>query len=227
MQTRLLTVLDENPFRRLGSNKDIYSDFRLVAATNRNLKAAVAQGMFREDLFFRIEVLDIHIPPLRERLEDFEWLVQLALTKIQKSTNSKVTHATQAAIEKLQQYAWPGNVRELINVIQRSAIFSESTVLDAESIELPEAEEYVEIGSSFLELGAVSETEMPISIAPKNFQGHSLKSVLAEVEKDILRQTLDLFGGDVVATANALKLSHPSVYQKARKYGLPTMKKRR
>ena len=139
IQVKLLRVLPEREFERLGSNTTRHIDVRLVAATNQDLRAALEQGTFREDLYYRLNVVPINIPPLRERKQDIPFLANHFLTKLAPDTGSQVESITDAAMEKLLAYHWPGNVRELENVIERSLVMAGGKQLDLGDIKLESA----------------------------------------------------------------------------------------
>ena len=136
IQVKLLRVLQEREFERLGSNKTTHIDVRVIAATNRDLRAALEDGTFREDLYYRLNVVPLEIPPLRERTDDIPYLAHHFVEKLSGETGGRVTSITEAAIGKLMQYTWPGNVRELENVIERSMVMSMGEKLDAADIRL-------------------------------------------------------------------------------------------
>jgi DNA-binding NtrC family response regulator len=136
IQVKLLRVLQEREFERLGSNKTQHIDVRVVAATNRDLRAALEDGTFREDLYYRLNVVPIEIPPLRERKEDIPYLSRHFVEKLGPEMGGRVNGITDAAIDKLMQYAWPGNVRELENVVERSMVMALKDRLDADDIRL-------------------------------------------------------------------------------------------
>jgi DNA-binding NtrC family response regulator len=139
IQVKLLRVLQEREFERLGSNTTRHIDIRLVAATNQDLRAALEQGTFREDLYYRLNVVPINIPPLRERKQDIPFLANHFIRKLVPDTGSRVEAITDAAMEKLISYHWPGNVRELENVIERSLVMAPGTQLDAGDVKLEAA----------------------------------------------------------------------------------------
>src|SRR5437588_4689393 len=139
IQVKLLRVLQEREFERLGSNVTRHIDVRVVAATNQDLRAALEQGTFREDLYYRLNVVPLNIPPLRERKQDIPFLANHFLKKLAPDTGRAVEAITDAAIEKLIGYHWPGNVRELENVIERSLVMATSNHLDAADIKLESA----------------------------------------------------------------------------------------
>jgi transcriptional regulator with PAS, ATPase and Fis domain len=136
IQVKLLRILQEREFERLGSNKTRHIDVRVLAATNVDLRAALEQGTFREDLYYRLNVLPINIPPLRDRKEDIPFLAQHFVKKLRKDLGSTVESISDAAIQRLLEYHWPGNVRELENVIERSMVLASSPVLAAADIKL-------------------------------------------------------------------------------------------
>jgi DNA-binding NtrC family response regulator len=125
-----LRVLQERTFERLGSNKTISVDIRLICATNRNLAEMVQQGKFREDLFYRLNVVQLHLPPLRERRDDIPLLAQQFLQKFAGQFKKKARRFSQDAMQALEEHNWPGNVRELENVVQRAVVLSEDQTVD-------------------------------------------------------------------------------------------------
>src|SRR5580700_3936760 len=136
IQVKLLRILQEREFERLGSNVTRHIDVRVIAATNRDLRAALEDGTFREDLYYRLNVVPLNIPPLRERKVDIPFLAQHFVTKLGPDTGNRVDSITDAAIAKLMAYHWPGNVRELENIIERSLVMCSGTQLDAADIKL-------------------------------------------------------------------------------------------
>jgi DNA-binding NtrC family response regulator len=139
IQVKLLRVLQEREFERLGSNVTRRIDVRVIAATNQDLRAALEQGTFREDLYYRLNVVPLNIPPLRERKQDIPFLANHFVKKLAPDTGSRVESLTDAAIQKLMEYHWPGNVRELENVIERSLVMCTGDKLDAADIKLEAA----------------------------------------------------------------------------------------
>lgn len=136
IQVKLLRILQEREFERLGSNKTQHIDVRVIAATNQDLRRALEQGTFREDLYYRLNVVPLEIPPLRARKVDIPYLARHFVTKLAPESGTKVTSITEAAIDKLMQYDWPGNVRELENVIERSLVMATGEKLDTSDIRL-------------------------------------------------------------------------------------------
>jgi len=136
VQVKLLRILQEREFERLGSNKTRHIDVRVLAATNVDLRAALEQGTFREDLYYRLNVLPINIPPLRERKEDIPFLAEHFVKKLRKDLGTSAQSISEGAIHRLLEYHWPGNVRELENVIERSMVLATGPVLEAGDIRL-------------------------------------------------------------------------------------------
>src|SRR5207245_2565810 len=136
IQVKLLRILQEREFERLGSNKTRHIDVRVLAATNVDLRAALEQGTFREDLYYRLNVLPMNIPALRERKEDIPFLANHFVKKHRKDLGSSVESMSEAAIQRLMEYHWPGNVRELENVIERSMVLASGNVLEADDVRM-------------------------------------------------------------------------------------------
>ena len=130
LQPKLLRVLQERKFERLGGNATVDVNIRLICATNRNLSEMVQQGKFRDDLYYRLNVVQLHLPPLRERREDIPLLVQYFLETCAHQFNKKAKRFSPAAMHALEEYEWPGNVRELLNAVQRAVVLSEGPTVD-------------------------------------------------------------------------------------------------
>ena len=139
IQVKLLRILQEREFERLGSNVTRHTDVRVIAATNQDLRAALEQGTFREDLYYRLNVVPLNIPPLRERQQDIPFLANHFIRKLAADSGSAVESITDAAMERLMAYHWPGNVRELENVIERSLVVCRGSQLDAGDVRLESA----------------------------------------------------------------------------------------
>ncbi|GAB6097038.1 acetoacetate metabolism transcriptional regulator AtoC [Desulfatiferula olefinivorans] len=144
LQAKLLRVLEERTFERLGGSKTVYADVRLIAATNRNLEKMVEEGSFREDLYYRINVLSIDVPPLRNRIEDIEPLSMLLLAKALRTVNKRIDGFSPEVIDCFKRYSWPGNIRQLDNTIQRAVMLEESRIIRRENILTPEPLKAVE-----------------------------------------------------------------------------------
>jgi transcriptional regulator with GAF, ATPase, and Fis domain len=194
-QIALLRVLQEREFERVGSNQSIAVDVRILAATNRDLRAAVAAGTFREDLYYRLNVFPIHMPSLRERSDDIPMLVEYLVQRYAKKAGKHITNVGRKTLELLQAYHWPGNVRELQNVIERAVILSDGdtffvdeTWFKNESLrEFPAA---VPHDRRFLRLDDKQEKQM-IESALANSEGRISGPTGAAATLGIPRQTLE------------------------------------
>ena len=138
LQAKLLRAIEQKSFERLGSNKTIQADTRIIAATNRDIEALVRTGKFREDLYYRINVLRIHMPPLRERLECIEPLAHYLLRKLSRSVKKRIDSFAPDVIERFRHYPWPGNIRQLSNTIERAILLEDDREIRQESISLPD-----------------------------------------------------------------------------------------
>jgi len=141
LQAKLLRAIEDKAFERLGGNKTIHSDTRIIAATNRDIEALVREGLFREDLYYRINVLRIHLPPLRERIACIEPLADYLLEKLGRSVKKKIQSFDPEVLDMFRHYPWPGNIRQLSNTIERAILLEDQTVICKNSVSLPEIEE--------------------------------------------------------------------------------------
>jgi sigma-54 dependent transcriptional regulator, flagellar regulatory protein len=223
MQVKLLRVLQERTFERVGSNKSIEADVRIIAATHRDLEEAITDGKFREDLFYRLNVFPIEMPPLRDRVEDVPLLVNELIRRIEHEKRGSV-RLTQGAILALCQYNWPGNVRELANLVERMAILYPFGVVDIG--DLPEKFQTDTIAP---ETARLSE-EILTSAQPMQYQleaeprlprgGLDLKEHLSNLEVGFIKQALDDANGVVAQAAKRLGMRRTTLVEKLRKYGL-------
>jgi formate hydrogenlyase transcriptional activator len=196
-QPALLRVLQEREFERVGSSKPIAVDVRVLAATNRDLKAAVTRGAFREDLFYRLNVFPIEIPPLRERVDDIPLLVEYLLARYAKKAGKRIRHIRKKTLELLQAYDWPGNIRELQNVIERAVILCDGETFSVEDTWLKG--ESSQSGPTVSNAGALTEPENVLAQQEKKIieaalaasEGRISGPVGAAARLGIPRQTLD------------------------------------
>ncbi len=218
MQVKLLRVLQERCFERVGSNRTIYCDVRVIAATHRNLEEEIVAGRFREDLYYRLNVFPIEVPPLRERREDIPALVADLIARIENEKRGSV-RLTAAALEALKRYDWPGNVRELANLIERLAVLYPYGVVDV--CDLPE-KILRQIGRAELAGGDLtSQLEVPSAETvklPKS--GLDLREHLSNLEKELIRQALEESQGVVAHAAQRLGMRRTTLVEKLKKYGL-------
>jgi len=206
MQAKLLRVLQERTIRRVGGLKDIPIDVRVIAATNRNLQEKIAGGSFREDLFYRINVFPIHIPPLRERVNDIPVLAAYFLDSFSRSFGRDFREVDPAAADRMKQYAWPGNIRELRNVIERICIMNQGPAL------LPGHLPQEILGT--VTSGTSTVGQIPIS------SGEGLEEAVMQFEKTLISQALEKSRGNVLKTAIMLKIPRGTLRYKMDKYGL-------
>ena len=197
MQLKLLHAVQEKEVRPVGSNRAVRIDARFICATNRNLRQCVAEGSFRKDLYYRLAVIPVTLPPLRERADDIPLLAQYFMARFADKNNKKIKGFTPGAMDRLVRYAWPGNVRELENVIERASI---------------------------LLLGEhISERELPERFAPA--RGDALTDALTtdcptleDVERAVILKTLKRFGGNKTEAAKALGITRKTLHAKLSKY---------
>jgi two-component system response regulator AtoC len=202
LQVKLLRVLQEEEIRPVGESKSREVDVRVLAATARDLPREVAEGRFREDLFYRLDVLRVAVPPLRERREDIPLLVDHFLAQCRKSLGKSVRAVADDALAKLVSYAWPGNVRELENVIERAVILADDDRITLR--ELPES--------------VTTQSREPASPAdPRDF---SLAAARRRFESDWIRRALDASGQNRTHAARLLGISHRALLYKLKEYGI-------
>ena len=196
LQAKFLRVLEEEKLRRLGGKSEISVDVRVVCATNRDLKRMIKEGKFREDLYFRLNVFHVQLPPLKERREDIPLLVQHFIDKFNGEAGRKVQGATQEALEVLTSYAWPGNIRELRNTVERAVILCDGDLIDLEHLPPDMAGTVPEAATLKVSMG------MP----------------LREVEKEYILSSLRRNGGNKARTAELLGISEKTLYNKLNRY---------
>jgi two-component system response regulator AtoC len=193
-QVHLLRVLEEKEFNRVGGNEPIKIDVRVISATNRDMKQAIAEGKFREDLYYRLNVVNIELPPLRERTEDIPLLARHFLKRFALENQKKITGFSPQATDFLLKHEWPGNVRELENAIERAVILSQNSVIEVADL----------YQRNLIPAGS---TTSPV---------RSLK----QVEKEHIQNVLSETGGNYTEAARILGVSRMTLYNKAKIYGL-------
>ncbi|GLS84127.1 sigma-54 dependent transcriptional regulator [Paraferrimonas haliotis] len=233
MQVKLLRVLQERTFERVGGNKAITTDVRVVAATHRNLEQMIEQGTFREDLYYRLNVFPIEMPSLTERAEDIPLLLQELVSRVFNEGKGKVRF-TQRAIDSLMEHTWSGNVRELSNLIERLTILYPNGLVDVN--DLPHKYRHIDVPTYDVDmpeeqlerdaLASVFSGEVDLDIPPSQLttalpaEGVNLKDLLAEMEIDMIRQALDQQNNVVSRAADLLGIRRTTLVEKMRKYGL-------
>jgi transcriptional regulator with PAS, ATPase and Fis domain len=213
MQVKLLRALQESEFERVGGIKTLKVDVRLITATNRDLKKEIAEGRFREDLFYRLNVVPIILPPLRERVGDIPMLVRHFIEKYNKRLSKKVQGLEPDAVEVLQEYGWPGNIRELENMMERMILFAEGPIILAKDLPEPLKEaDTVKIPLPFLSASPATQAEASMK--------DIVKQAAAELERDLIGKALVETGGNVTQAAKKLKISRKSLQNKMKEFGL-------
>lgn len=192
LQAKLLRVLETNTYIRLGDTKPSVSRFRLIAATNRDLKAAAEAHLFRSDLYFRLNVFEIHLPPLRERVKDIAALVQYYTARFCAKTNKKISGTDPEFLERLERYDWPGNIRELKNIIERCVILADGPSLTPDLL--------------------------PVEIQYAGTQPHASSFSLAQAERLHIQKVFRHTGGNKAETARLLEIGIATLYRKLEEY---------
>lgn len=201
LQPKLLRVLQERSYRKIGSEKTFAVDFRLISSTNRPPADAIRDGVLRDDLFYRISTITIHVPPLRERNEDIQLLTEHFLHIYAQKYERSITGVSQAAYQRLFSHVWPGNVRELQNVIERAVLLAKASKI--EPVDLP-------FDNGSMPEGATPGAEWDV---PANM-------TLEDIERLVIERTLQRTGGNKQAAANLLGIYRPRLYSKIRKYNI-------
>jgi two-component system nitrogen regulation response regulator NtrX len=207
-QAKVLRVLQEQQFTRVGGNKQIKVDVRVIAASNKNLLKEIEKGTFREDLYYRLNVLPIEVPPLRERKEDIPLLVKHFLHSQAEEQGLKTKDITQEALEVLQQYEWPGNIRELRNLIERLMIMVSGQVIEAEDVDASLHSRPAGQGGS----------PVPSVLARKAYD--SLRDARNAFERDYIARKLREHGWNVSKTAEDLKVERSHLHRKIKLLGV-------
>ena len=201
LQVKLLRVLQEFAFEMVGGTETVHIDARVILATNEQLEKAVAEGRFRQDLYYRINVINIELPPLRERISDIPLLAQHFMENVCRESNKEISGIDPKAMHLLQNYSWPGNVRQLQNVIERAVLLGKREVVTVE--DLPSD---ISGGTPVLDLSVIT--------------GTKLKDALTNPEKRIILEVLEMHNWNRNATADALGINRTTLYKKMKKLGL-------
>ncbi|MCX5890978.1 MAG: sigma-54 dependent transcriptional regulator [Deltaproteobacteria bacterium] len=216
-QAKILRILEEQRFERVGGSRPIQVDVRVVAATNKNLEEEIIRGTFREDLYHRINVIPLSVPPLRERREDIPLLAAYFLQELSQAGDAPAKTFSAAALKALATMPWPGNVRELKNFVFRLAILSPGSVIDL--AELPLAASAQEAAAALAEAAAGAEGAPDLDIDPF-LQVPSFREARALFEKQFLRRKLTECRGNVSLLAEQVGLDRSNLYKKLKAYGL-------
>jgi two-component system response regulator AtoC len=203
LQAKLLRVLQEGEVRRVGSESSRRVDVRVISATSKDLEREIEAGGFREDLFFRINVFSLVLPPLKERLEDLPLLVGHFLDKLGEKMGRPKVKATPGALKAMMSYPWPGNVRELENVIERGLVLCDGAFLDVDSLPATVS-------------GRENEARLPIM----PLETLSIKRAEEALERELVRRALEQTGGNRTRAAKLLEISLRALIYKIKEYGL-------
>jgi two-component system response regulator HydG len=204
MQVKLLRVLQERDFTRVGGEESIQVDVRVLAATNKNLLNLISRGEFREDLYYRLNVVDIEIPPLRKRQEDIPLLAQHFLKRFATKNSKQIKGFAPRALDLMIHYRWPGNVRELMNAVERAVVLSRAEFLSEKDFTI----------------NVDSETKTAASVSEMNAIKISGDRPLGEIEKETILITLEAAGGNKSETARRLGITRKTLHKKLKRYGV-------
>jgi len=204
LQVKLLRVIQDREFEPVGGTQTYKVDVRLIFATNQDLEELVRRGEFRQDLYYRINVVTITQPPLRERIGDIPLLVEHFLKEFNEQTGKNVKGFDEQAMQLLQRYHWPGNVRELINVVERAVVLCKGDIITVN--DLPEALRREDPSAA---------QRLALSVGT-----NSLKAALAAPERQIILEALEANGWNRQATARMLGINRTTLYKKMKKYGI-------
>lgn len=207
MQAKLLRFLEDRTFKRVGGTRDIEVDVRVIAATNRNLEQAVREGIFREDLYYRLRVIPLTLPPLRDRPEDIPVLVQHFLDHFNREFHKATSHVTREAMDCLVRYPWHGNIRELKNALERIMILEDKKSLDVD--DLPD-----EIRQGRSSVGRPGDEAAPAAVLPVG------RMTLEEMEREAIRKALEATGNNQVRAARLLGVSRDTLRYRLKKFNL-------
>ncbi len=210
-QSKVLRVLQDSTFERLGGNQAIKVDVRIIAATNKNLSEEISKNRFRSDLYHRLNVVSINIPPLSERLEDIPLLVEYFIKRANRETNNNIKGFSSDVIDMLQNYSWPGNVRELENTIRRAVIFAKGNILRQEDLVIPNPE---------LSKGFIDALNHIIDDILRSGGNKPYDMVISEVEKALIKRALELTKGNQVKASSLLGITRVTLRKKIEEYNL-------
>jgi DNA-binding NtrC family response regulator len=213
----MLRALQEGEFERVGGIQTVKVDVRLVAATNKNLVEEIEQGRFREDLYYRLNVVPIHVPPLRRRRSDIPDLVSHILEKFKVRLGKEVDEVSPEAMKRLQQYDWPGNVRELENLLERTILFCKGPMIQLEDLPEDLQRSHEPAASERPVLEGRDEGAVP---AGETSLKEIVRAETERVERELILAALKETGGNVTHAAKRLKISRKSLQNKMKELGL-------
>ncbi len=228
LQPKLLDVIERRQIRRLGGTSELPVDFRLITATHRHLPTEIQEGRFREDLYFRVTVVEFEVPPLRERIEDISLLIDKLLLSLSPQSDIKLS---EEAMRALKGYLWPGNIRELRNVLERSITFLEGNTIELDDLNLRSLQSNTQSMTNALNAApqntqlSSSQSSLLPSFPLSNNEGPlELKAILAEAEKTLLLQALTETDANVQSASKLLSISPAWLYNRIKKYDIKIKK---
>jgi len=210
MQAKILRVLETKTLRRIGGTTDIKIDVRFIAATNRDLRAAVQDGTFREDLYYRLGVVVIDLPPLRERMQDIELFIVAFIDEFNRTMGKSVVGVSSEALQLMRRYHWPGNIRELRNVIERAMVLCDGR--EIQPIHLP-----AELSDGIVPLSGLRPSRLRADLPP---EGVDLEDLVSQLERHLIKDALAKTGGNQIKAAELLSISRDQLRYRLQKYGL-------
>ncbi|WP_028840662.1 sigma-54 interaction domain-containing protein [Thermodesulfobacterium hveragerdense] len=224
LQAKLLRVLQERQVERLGGEHPIKVDVRIIAATNKDLEKEVEAGRFREDLFYRLNVIPIKLPPLRKRKEDIALLANFFLKKVCEREGVPLKRLSEKSLQRLLDYHWPGNVRELENLVERLVILTDKEIIEPEDLSYPFGislgSEEIELIRTPMSLFSVSSNQEGLALPDLTEEGVDLISLIKEIEVFYLKKALEKASGVKTKAAKLLKLNRTTFIEKLKKYNL-------
>jgi DNA-binding NtrC family response regulator len=233
MQVKLLRAIQESEFERVGGLKTIKVDVRLVTATNRDLEQEIARGNFREDLYYRLNVVPLQIPPLRKRIGDIPLLVSHIIKKFNERLRKTISGIADDGLAVLEAHSWPGNIRELENVLERTILFTKGDRIERADLQLAGAGEPAHAHAPVAPASSTTsgpiplpddDDDEPVSGEPAGSPSGSLKDIVraetSRVERELIVKALDETGGNVTQAARLLKISRKSLQMKMKEFGL-------
>ena len=218
MQVKLLRVLQEQEFERIGGNKTIRTDVRIIAATNKDLQEELLLGNFRQDLFYRLHLIHLQLPPLRERKEDLPHLIEHFIRKANLEMNRQVRGITEGAMKRLESYAWPGNVRELENQIKRAMVLSREDVLPEHLFDMGNGKESKPVHDIEGKLSRVARQYFCDLLQSTDSSGSPFDQVIGAVEKTLIEEALHKTDNNQVQTARLLGMHRSTLRKKITDY---------
>ncbi|MGH7453868.1 MAG: sigma 54-interacting transcriptional regulator, partial [bacterium] len=216
-QAKLLRLLQEGTFERLGGDETIHCNVRIIAATNKNLETAIAEKAFREDLYYRIKVITINLPPLRARQEDLPDLIQYFISKHSAQLKSESISLAPETLQLLKAYDWPGNVRELENVLKRAILLCKSNVITPDVVA-----DDLRLAGKPNETPKADHLSLFVSGDLEQYHGKLYETVMSDLERELIIAAMQKAGGNQVRAAQLLGISRVMLHDRIEKYDIKT-----